>query len=683
MTTEHLTTCRLCPAFCGMVVEVDGDTVVRARGDKEHPISRGYLCPKGRSVGEFHHHADRLDNPTVDGDRASWEDTLDDLAARLQGILNRDGPEAVGYYTASGGAYDSAGRSTVGTFFQKLGSRQRYSAVTVDCAPGVRATQIVTGHAEITPEWFPDEQAPRLAVTIGSNPVVSHSQMGMMLCDPVRWIRDYRAQGGELWVVDPRRTETARFAGHHLPIRPGTDAYLLAYLARELLEEGADPEELDRHVAAEDVERLRQELAPFDLELTVQHTGLGPEQIAELLAAIRRAGKLAMTLGTGLNFTPGALLTQLLRWVILVITGSVDREGGMWVNAGWYDPLERREQWTPPFDTAAPPRPRSRPDLPMWLGEVPCGAMVDEIESGHLKALFINGGSPLTAFPEPDRVLAALRSLELLVVVDVMANELTEIATHVLPAAALLERSDMPGGWAQHMGYTKPVVPMGGDRRKTWWMFTQLGRRLGLEVLDGIDPDTATDDDVLKRAAAAGRRPPEELMAAGPRGFILPRMYGWVHDNALPDGKWRLASEVLIERLRDLLTPAHPPRRMSLISGRDLHNHNRIAYGRFGYGSRKSEAEVATIGIHPADAEEQGLGEGDLVTLKGDEGSVTANLRSDDTLARGTLRLTHGWIGRNPCHLASREIDPQTGQPVMMSAIPVEISRANPSVLSN
>jgi anaerobic selenocysteine-containing dehydrogenase len=313
----------------------------------------------------------------------------------------------------------------------------------------------------------------------------------------------------------------------------------------------------------------------------------------------------------------------------------------------------------------------------MWLGEVPCAAMVDEIENGHLKALFINGGSPLTAFPEPARMLAALRSLDLLVVVDVMANELTEIATHVLPAAAMLERSDLPGGWSQHMAYTEAVVPMGADRRKTWWMFTQLGRRLGFEVLEGIDPDTATDDEVLTRAAAAGRQPPEELMSAGPRGIVLPRIYGWVHDRALPEGKWRIASEALLTRLPELLSPKADPRSLRLISGRDLHNHNRIAYGRFGYGHLKSEAEVATIGIHPEDAAEQGLGDGDLVTVRGDRGTVTANLRFDESLPAGTLHLTHGWIGRNVCELVSREIDPQTGQPVMMSAIPVEIALAS------
>lgn len=674
MTTEHLTTCRLCPAFCGMVVELDGATVVRARGDPDHPISRGYLCPKGRSVGAFHHHADRLGHPTIGRQRSTWDRTLGDLAGRLQGIIERHGPQAAGYYTASGGAYDSVGRATIAAFFRKLGSTQRYSAVTVDSAPAIRASQLVTGYPwEIRPEWFPDELAPKLAVILGSNPVVSHGHLGLMLCDPVRWIRDYRAGGGELWVVDPRRTETARFADHHLAPVPGSDAVLLAYLARELLMDGADVDELERYVDAEELARLREALRPFDLELAIARTGLPAEQLTGLLAAIRLAGKIAMTTGTGLNFSPDSLVAQWLRWVIIISTGSVDREGGMWVNAGWFDPLEQRENWQPASLTAIPQSPQSRPDLPMWLGEVPCAAMVDEIESGQLKALFINGGSPLTAFPQPDRMRAALSSLELLVVVDVMANELTEMATHVLPAAALLERSDMPGGWMHHVAYSPQLVPLGEDRRKTWWMFAELGRLLGLDVLDGLEPDRTNDDELLQRAAANGRKAPTELMAAGPRGMMIPRTYGWVHERALPDGKWRIAPQVLLDRLPALAAEAPIKSGLRLVSGRELHNHNRMAYGRFGYKRFGAESRRPCVGIHSADAEEHQLCEGDLVKVQGDEGSVEANLRLDDTLRRGTLHLTHGWVGRNVCHLASQTIDPQTGQPVMMSAIPVEL----------
>lgn len=676
MPTQHLTTCRLCPAFCGMVVELEGDRVIRASGDEGHPISRGYLCPKGRSLPAFHHHPDRLDRPALNGEPSSWDATLDDLAARLGALVEAHSPEAVGYYTASGGAYDSAGRATVASFFRKLGSHQRYSAVTVDSAPAMRAAQLVTGYLwDLRPEWFPDEQAPKLAVILGSNPVVSHGYLGLMLSDPVRWIRDYRAQGGELWVVDPRRTETARFADHHLAPRPGSDAVLLAWLARELLHEGADREELDRYVAADDVDRLRAALAPFTLEVATARTGLAAQELTDLLAAIRQAGKIGLTTGTGLTFGPHALTAQWLRWVVLILTGSVDHEGGMWVGAGWFDPLEQRQDWHPVAEDARPGAPRSRPDLPMWFNEVPCAAMVDEIESGHLKALVINGGSPLTAFPEPERLLAALRSLDLLVVVDVMSNELTAMATHALPSASLLERSDMPGGWAHHMAYSPQLVPVGEDRRQSWWIYAQLGRRLGLDVLDGLDPDEASDEQLLVRAAAGGRHPPEALQAAGPRGMLIPRPYGWVHERALPDGRWRIAPEVMLERLPDLLAEPENDGRLRLVSGRELHNHNRMGYGRFGFDRFNADDKQAPIGLHPSDAAERGIGEGDIVELRGDQGAVRASARLDRNLRPGTVHMVHGWVAKNVCNLASPAIDPESGQPMLMSAIPVEITR--------
>jgi anaerobic selenocysteine-containing dehydrogenase len=676
MISEHLTTCRLCPAFCGMVVELDDERVVRARGDEGHPLSRGYLCPKGRSLGAFHHHPDRLGKPRLNGKPASWDATLDDLAARLGGIVAAHGPDATGYYSASGAAYDTIGRPLIGTFFEKLGSHQRYTAVTVDAAPLVRAAQLVTGHGfEMRPEWFPDAQAPRMAVVLGANPVVSHGYIGLMLSNPVRWIRDYQAAGGDLWVVDPRRTETARFANHHLAPRPGQDAVILAYLARELLQEGADQTELDRYVDAAALEQLRAALVPFTLELAAGQSGLAPDELTGLLAAIRKAGKIAMTTGTGLTFGPHALVAQWLRWVILILTGSVDQPGGMWVAAGWTGPLEQRTDWNPLPENFAPAAPRSDPQMPMWFGDVPCVSMAGEIEAGNLKALVINGGSPLTAFPDPDRMLAALKKLELLVVIDVLENELTEMATHVLPAASMLERSDLPGGWSHHMAYAPQLVPLGEERRQTWWMLGQLGRRMGLDVLDGLDPDATDDNALLKHMLATGRQPAEELFAAGPRGIMIPRPYGWVHERALPDGRWRIAPEVMLARLPDLIETASAPRGLTLVSGRELHNHNRVAYGRFGYDRFDDDGKAAALGMHPDDAALQGLSDGEMVEIRGQEGSVGARLRLDANLRPGTVHLTHGWLKRNAARLSSRKADPQTGQPIM-SAISVEVLRA-------
>lgn len=674
--TEHLTTCRLCPAFCGMIVEVENCRVFKTRGDPQHPMSRGYLCPKGRSAGAFHHHMKRLGKPTLGGAAVSWDRALDSVADVVRSIIDRQGPTSVGLYNGSGGAWDSTALPVVSAFFPKLGSRQRFSPVTVDSAPAIRAAEIVTGYQwEIRPEWFPDEQAPRLAILIGGNPVVSHGYLGLMLCDPTRRLREYGQAGGKLWVVDPRRTETARVAHRHLAPIPGSDGVLLAWLARELMRDGADRHELEHHCAPEDITRLRQGLEPFDLDVAARLTGLEEAQLTELLAEVRQAGRIALTTGTGLTFTKHSLVTQWLRWVVLILTGSIDREGGMYVNAGWVYPAEQREDWQPiPLDVA-PETPESRPDLPMWFGEMPCVSMIDQIERGHLRGLFIHGGSPLTAIPEPDRLRAALRSLELLVVIDVVRNELTEMATHVLPAPTMLERSDVTGaGFLNHIAYNAQVLPLGEDRRPTWWMFGQLGKRLRIDALDGLDPDATSSEELLARSFANGRCPPEELFAAGSRGMAVPRPFGWVRERALPGGRWRIGPGHLVARLPELLEAQTEERGLLLVSGRALHNHNSMAYGRMGYDRFDETDSHVSISMNPDDAGARGLCDGEDVEIRSRTGNVRAHLKLDGVMRSGTVHITHGWRGKNVTQLSESTADPMHGQPVM-SAIPVEVVR--------
>lgn len=225
MTTEHLSFCRICAAACGIVVTVEGQTVVRVRGDAGHPVSRGYVCSKARGLPAWHHASTRLDEPRVDGRGAAWGELLDDLGSRLRGTIAGHGADAVGLYLATGLAYDSAGQIAAGMWMRAVGSSSFYSAATVDNAPVLVAAELVAGNAMLNPVWDPDR--PGLLLLIGTNPVVSHGY-GTTLPDPVRRLRDFRARGGRVWVVDPRRTESAQLADAHLPVRPGGDVALLA-----------------------------------------------------------------------------------------------------------------------------------------------------------------------------------------------------------------------------------------------------------------------------------------------------------------------------------------------------------------------------------------------------------------------------------------------------------------------
>ncbi|MDB4997047.1 MAG: molybdopterin oxidoreductase, partial [Myxococcaceae bacterium] len=163
---------------------------------------------------------------------------------------------------------------------------------------------------------------PGLLILIGTNPVVSHGY-GTTLPDPVRRLRDYRRAGGRIWAIDPRRTESVALADEHLAIRPGADVVLLAAVVNELLRDGADPTELCR---PEDLDSLRSAVQAFSLERAASVADVPVERLEALIADIRaHLGRLAMFCGTGTTMSGDGVLTEWLRWVILVLTGSLDR----------------------------------------------------------------------------------------------------------------------------------------------------------------------------------------------------------------------------------------------------------------------------------------------------------------------------------------------------------------------
>jgi anaerobic selenocysteine-containing dehydrogenase len=187
---DELSYCRICAAACGIVVTVDGDRVVRVRGDEDHPVSRGYVCSKGRGLAAWHHSPRRLDRARLNGRDVTWDELLADLAKRLDAIIGANGPDAVALYLATGLAYDAAGQIAASQWLPSIGSRSFLTAVTVDNAPVLVAAKLVSGQPMLNPVW--DPSAPGLAIFVGTNPVVSHGY-GTALPDPIRYLREYRA----------------------------------------------------------------------------------------------------------------------------------------------------------------------------------------------------------------------------------------------------------------------------------------------------------------------------------------------------------------------------------------------------------------------------------------------------------------------------------------------------------
>ncbi len=668
----HRSFCRICAAACGILVTTEGERVVRVRGDAEHPVSRGYTCPKGRALPDFHHRPDRLDHPTVRGVEAPWSTALDDLAASLQQVIADHGPGAVGVYLGTGLAYDIAGWLTAERLIAVLGTPQRYTPVTIDNAPALLTAELVGGSSQLNPVWQPEQS--KVLVLFGTNPVVSHGY-GTTLADPVTRFRRFRADGGQVWVLDPRRTETAALADRHLPLRAGTDHLVLAWLVREILDDGADTHELDSACRPEEVARLRTALDPFTRERASAATGLPVEDLDALLGAVRAApGAVAAMAGTGVMMSEHGLVAEWLRWVLLIVTGSLDRGGAMRFNDGMLFPLDGRLR-APSAPADPPPGPRSRPELSGWAGQYPCAAMADEIDAGNLRALVVAGGSPLTAFPDPDHIRHALASLDTLAVLDVASTALTDMATHVLPATAQLERADLSMlenvAFRNGTSFTPAVVAPGSERRPAWWVLAQLARRLGIDALGGErDPDTLDDVDVLRGLARGSRVPFDEIVANGAHGTTTDPADGWVHRQVLPDGRWHLAPDALLSRLTAAADADPDPSRLVLVPRRQVRTVNATAYGRV------DDAEVV---VNPLDAD--GLRDGDPVRVAGANGEVDGRVALDPTIARGTVALTHGRTDLLVSHLVSdtHGVDEMTGMP-RASGVPVTVvaTRAAP-----
>ncbi|MDQ1503625.1 MAG: hypothetical protein QOD57_1352, partial [Actinomycetota bacterium] len=587
-------------------------------------------------------------------------------SARLRGVVETAGPDAVGSYFGSLSGWDPCGRAVAETLHHRLGSRSRYTSTTIDCPAKPLVAQLVLGHAAISP--LPDLDGARLALLLGTNPVVSHGHT-WALPDPVVALRTVAGREG-VWVVDSRRTETARLATRHLAPRPGTDHFLLGYLIRELLIDGADQPYLDRYTTGQPV--LKQAVVRFTTACTTEATGLGVEELTDLCAAVRRAGRLSVLTGTGLTMGATANLTEWLVAALMLVTGSLDQPGGMWCNPGLLARLDEAgidARKSKPAQ-AGPP---SRPELPRRFGQYPCAAMADEIESGHLRALFSLAGNPLVSFPEPEHLRRAFARLEVLAVADVRRTETAEWATHVLPCAGPFERADATIGAELYQPlvaaqYAPAMVMPVGQRKPLWWILGQVGRRLGHRVLPGgLDPDTATDDDVLDAVAGAGRM---AALRAAPSGLTGDgSRFGWILGMA-DRPPFDLAPPELVAEL-DRAEPAAP---LVLTPRRQVRHVNSW------FPPPETRQDELSVLLHPHDAAEAGVSDGDRVLVRTRAGAIEGVATVSDGVRRGTVSIPHGFEGRagpNVSRLISShtDVDGLTGM-VLKSGVPVTIERA-------
>jgi anaerobic selenocysteine-containing dehydrogenase len=663
-----VTYCRICPGLCGIVVDVDGDRVVKVSGDPDHPISAGYTCSKGRALPAFHHHPDRLDRPQLRGVDATWDETIGDLAGRLGELVARYGPDCVAAYRATHSAFDGAAQRTIGGFLRGVGTTQRYSSITLDTPNKNLVPDLITGSGYLFP--LADWDATRLLLLVGHNPVVSHGHVTTRP-NALASIRAVRSRGGQVVVVDPRRTESARLADLHLAIRPGSDAALLAFLVRSILESGTDEGYVAAAVDPDSVNRLRAAVAPFDRATTAERCDVDAGDLDRLVELVRTAGRVSTQTGTGVSMSSAANAAEWLVWAVGGLTGSLDRPGGIHFNPGVL-----RQQDNGPLTRPWPsgPSPASRPELIHAYGELPCVGLGDEVRAGNVRALLVVGGNPAVVFPDAEATREMLTALDVLAVFDVQRTETTELATHLFPVAAQLERADLPvfldaSYPVPFTQYGNRVVAPAADRRPMWWAFAALTSAMGLPLPDGVAelldrPGTVeADDEILAQSASRARLPWDDIRSS-PHGVVATDAPapGWLIPDRLPRGRLDLAPAQLVDQLDRWRTAWEPDNgRLRLVNRRLPHQMNSLLRN----AESQQRAPHPTLLIHPDDAAALDVDDGALVEVAGGPSRTTARAECTDDIRPGTVSLPHAWAAPIVNALTSTvdDVDPLTGMP--------------------
>jgi anaerobic selenocysteine-containing dehydrogenase len=716
MATEERTTyCRICEPLCGMVATVEDGRVTKLRPDRQHPLSKGFACPKGIAMTEIQNDPDRVLQPLrrkADGgfEPVSWERAIGEIGDRLRTIKTEHGGGSIGWYMGNPGAFSYSHPLWVKGFLDGLGSQHYYTASSQDVSNRFAASSLLYGSPFLLP--IPDLERCEMLLMVGANPLVSHGSV--MSAPRVKdQLHAITGRGGRVIVVDPRRTETAR-EFEHVALNPDSDAWLLLSILQVIFSESlADGEALS--AAARGAAALETLAAEFPPERTEQLTGVAAAEIRTLAREIAAADGCAVYGRTGSCLGRSGTLVSFLLDALALVTGNLDSEGGSLFG----DPAIPFDRVAELIGAGTYGKVRSRiGSFPEVLGALPASLIAKEITTpgdGQMRALFVSAGNPVLSVPNGPELERAMERLELCVSIDLYVTETSKHSDYILPATTFLEREDFPLPFLSlfttpFIQMTEPVVEPRGEARQEWEIIEDIASRidvvpssvLALRLLGkvGIKISPRRLVETLLRIGPKGDRfgltrnglNPAKL-AASPHGIVLAP--GWQGGNL--SGKLRhddglvhldppeIAAEVQrLGRLAAGGTSGEYP--LLLIGLRELRSHNSWMHNseKLMRGDRVHRAR-----INPDDGEGLGVGDGDSVRISSAHGEVEVVARLTDEVRPGTVAVPHGWGhaggwqtanaagGANINALASSEpedLEPLAGM-AHLNGIPIRIER--------
>jgi anaerobic selenocysteine-containing dehydrogenase len=663
--------------MCGVTVTLEGRKILQVRGDPDDPFSQGHVCPKAVGLAAVHEDPDRLTEPLIREDGrlrpATWDEAFERTVEGLTAVQRAHGKKAVAVYQGNPTVH-SVGAMLYGVLFTRaLHTPNHFSATSLDQLPQMLAGYTMFGHQLLLP--VPDLDRTGFLVIQGGNPLVSNGSL-MSAGDVKARLRGIQARGGRIVVIDPRATETAGLADEHIFIRPGTDAILLAATVQYILHKhGARLGHLEAFT--DGLEALRGAVQPFTPARAAGPTGVPAATIEALADAFVAAPQAAWYGRVGVcTQAHGGLATWLIN-VLNVITGNLDREGGMMFASPAVDLVDiaNRLGMRGSFGRR---HTRVR-GLPEFGGEFPTAALAEEIETpgeGRIRALVTHAGNPVLSAPDGARLDKALGTLEFMVSIDVYVNETTRHAHVILPPTFGVERAHFDLAFQllavrNTVKYSPPAFERRPEQRHDWEILAELFSRMrdkgalgrALAPVERLLLSAANPERVLALALRMGpygqaHRPFGEGLTMrdlldAPHGLDLGPLVRRLPERLqTKDKRIDLAPDLYLPELDRLSARREVAMdgALSLIGRRELRSNNSWMHNATVLVKGKPRC---TLRMHPSDAEARGLSAGMQVEVRSAVGAITVPLELTEELMPGVVSLPHGYgHGRPGARLA-------------------------------
>jgi anaerobic selenocysteine-containing dehydrogenase len=740
--TTAYATCPLCEATCGLELRLDGDgELLGVRGDREDVFSHGFICPKGGSLKALQEDPDRLRTPMVRRggrlEQATWDEAFAEVDRRLPPIIEAHGRDSVAVYLGNPVVHNLSLLLYARVLLKALGTRNVYSASTVDQMPKQVSAGLMFGTMLSVP--IPDVDRTDHLLILGANPLASNGSL-MTAPDMRGRLRRIRERGGKVVVIDPRRTRTAERADEHHFIMPGTDALLLAALVATLFDEHLEsPGRLGEH--ADGIDEVRAVAAAFTPEQVAGVCDIPAEEIRRMARELAAAPRAAVYGRVGTCTQEFGTLASWLVDVLNFLTGNLDEPGGaMFTRAAAGQANSQGVGGHGRGVTLGRWASRVR-GLSEVYGELPVACLAEEMDTpgeGQVRALVTIAGNPGLSTPNSARLSRAMEGLDLMVSLDVYVNETTRHADVILPGPTPLEHAHYDLAFYQLAvrnvaNFTPAVLPLDPGVQQEWQTLLRLtgvvagqGRDADVAAVDQVVAGEAVRREVSREGSRLARRDPDELVAAlrgregperlldlmlragpygdgfgdRPDGLTLSALEAAPHGIDLgpleprvpevlrtPSGRIDLAPEPIVadvERLRARLGRGRNGA-MVLIGRRQLRSNNSWMHNLEPLVKGK---EACTAHVNPGDASRLGLADGERARVSSRVGEIDVQVEVTDAVMPGVVSIPHGWghdleglemsvatahPGSNSNALADESLIDELSGNAVLNGIPVEL----------